>query len=588
MAKLTFAKRSFSAGELSPRICQSRTDLQIHGHCFSGAINLVPFSTGGLSHRPATIAYPELNLTSDASRLISIYLVDDKHMLLIFGDKTLTFVLVDGGKSPKVIKIVKTPYSKEQADQLDYAMSGNLMVLVHRMHRPYQIEIATDGPDFSPMDFSPPPWLGERIVEGNVVEAKLTVTSLISEENYKVVSDTDVFKTTDLGRRIRLGFLPKAWKANHEYSENSYISMGGKVYQSVTRGITSDLWNDKSTATFIEDGSISWKVVSSFQQFSFSKKESQSTVGDISPYYVWGSIVRVLSNKEVVIGLNTAFIIQDNQPIVHWNLSAWGQKEGYPEHVTFYQSRLVFSGTGTDYTSLYFSEYGKFNSFSASAKYNTPDYLEALSVAVTDDIVREIRWIAPFGTGLLIGCDSSLWLFCIQLDQGFNFVLRKISGSGVSSCSPLSVGESLFFVCGAGRRIKAIDGNIEQGFRFTDITQFVDHLFTFRIKQLVFQADPHSIVWVIDRSKPSDLRGYNLLGCRFSSERETDFAWHAHRISTPSHLLSLATSPSLVRGETDVWILVARPDGASDQVLLERLGRFHHAHNCHADGAVLG
>ncbi|MDI1494694.1 MAG: hypothetical protein PUN43_05645, partial [Candidatus Liberibacter asiaticus] len=63
------------------------------------------------------------------------------------------------------------------------------------------------------------------------------------------------------------------------------------------------------------------------------------------------------------------------------------------------------------------------------------------------------------------------WLLSISLSKGLSIDFRRVSGSGVYACPPVSVGDCLVFVCGVGRRIKYLSGSTEQGFRFNEITQ---------------------------------------------------------------------------------------------------------------------
>ncbi|QOI69851.1 tail tubular protein B [Liberibacter phage P-PA19-1] len=593
MGKVTFTKRSFASGELSSRIHQSRNDLQIHSQGFAYSLNLVPLQSGALVHRPRTISYPNLSLPLGSRRLIPFYSTGDTHVLLVFGHKTLSFVKIEGGEHPNIAQDdITTPYSGSVAETLSYAISGNLMILAHPNHPPYQLEVTDKGFNFRIMKFSPPPWLGNGVVGGDSVDAKLRIiipkNNKDEEGEYGVEAiGGDVFKASDKGRFLRLGFTPKAWRAETKYSEKSFIYMYGKIYQSTQGGTSGAKWFDNTKDAFISDGSINWKVVASAQSITsprYGKQTTTTTAEPIPSYYVWGCITNVKNSKKVVIKLNPSFILHDEEPTRLWNLSAWGSKEGYPKTVTFYQNRLVFSGTESDASSLYLSEYRKYNYFSPDGEYGSPDYLKALSVAVTDDVLREIRWMTPMEHGLLVGCDSSLWLLCIDLDNGFNIVTRRISGSGVASCPALSVGDSILFVCGAGRKIKAVSGGIEQGFKFKDVTQFVDHLFTFQVKQMIYQEDPYSLIWIIDKSTPGAYKSYNLLGCRFTSEEETEFAWHAHKIGGDMAILSLATFPSIDRGETDFWMLAMRRTNDSYKVVLERLDCFHLSHNYLADG----
>lgn len=369
--------------------------------------------------------------------------------------------------------------------------------------------------------------------------------------------------------------------------------MHGKVYQSVNGGESGNEWVKNNTAIFIKDGEVLWKLVygtptiGSQSEDTKSKSESKISSGVVPPYYVYGQIISFYNDRKVGINLLPSRTVSQDQDTYKWNFGAWDPNlEGYPSHVTFYQNRLVFSGTQNDASSFYLSEYEDFNSFSPDGDYGSVDYLKALSSEVTDDIVREIRWITPMGKGLLIGCDSSLWFFCIDLERGVNVILRKLSGSGVYSCPPKAVGDSILFVSKAGRCVKAVSGSFEQGFKFLELTQYVDHLFDYRIRQMAYQEEPYSILWVIDRSNLISAEGVSLFGCRFSPEEENDFAWHTHHFDEYG-VIDLTAFPSVDRGQTDLWLLISRAEeNKPSQVNLARLERFRSAYNHFGDWDV--
>lgn len=73
------------------------------------------------------------------------------------------------------------------------------------------------------------------------------------------------------------------------------------------------------------------------------------------------------TRKAIIVAPHYSFCLRHDSATDLWNLSAWGVDEGYPHHVTFYQSRLVFSGTEDDAASLYLSEYQKFHNFSPAS-----------------------------------------------------------------------------------------------------------------------------------------------------------------------------------------------------------------------------
>ncbi|KJZ81587.1 Phage protein [Candidatus Liberibacter solanacearum] len=579
-----YTKRSFAGGEVSPQIMQSRSDLELHSQSLSQCLNMIPLSDGSLVRRPPLHCYEHSNLPPKASRILSFSLGGDKGALFIFGDKKMVYVEVTGIKSPQFVRSYDTPYSFREAEQLDFARMGNLIVLVHSHHPPHKIEFTEAGVIFEKMVFVPPPWLGRRQVGGKKHDAELRVTLSDTRKGKITVTSTfSLFEKSDVGRKLRLGWLPKDWTANTLYPENAFMQMYGKVYRCITEGYSGQNFEDNRRDTYIQDGGVTWKVIASSQELSVDK-EGKSTLGTggqyRTPYYVWGEIVNVIGAKLVEVMLHKDFCVTDSNSTVYWNMSAWGRKEGYPSHVSFYNNRLCFSGSRFDSQSLYLSGYNTFTDFSPDTIEGNVDYRKSLSVAITDDTMSAIRWFRPMEKGLVVGTDTSVWIVILDFERGFNLVSRRLAGIGVYETPPLLVGDELIFVQGAGRKIQIVGGASEQGFQFLDLTRYVDHLLDHRLRQLAYQEDPYSLLWLLNRNG-------ELLGCSLHANLKEGGSWHVHKSGGRGvKIVSLSSCLCLDQGETTVWFLVSRTneDGVSS-IGLEKLGAFNPL-VLHGDGLM--
>ncbi|ONI59075.1 hypothetical protein AYJ09_01435 [Candidatus Liberibacter solanacearum] len=437
------------------------------------------------------------------------------------------------------------------------------------------------------MIFEPPPWLGQRQVGGKKHEAKLKVIlSPTRKGRMSVTSSLPLFKPSDKGRMLRLGWLPIGWKwaKNTCYPENAFIEMFGKVYQSITGGISSGKdWEDNPKDTYIKDGTVTWKVIASSQELSVDKdgKTTLGTGGKVrTPYYVWGEIVNVPGSKSADITIHKDFCITNDNKTPFWNMSAWGSEEGYPAHVSFYQNRLCFSGSKFDPQAIYCSGRNTFNDFSPDTIEGNVDTRKSLSIAITDDTMSAIRWFRPMEKGLVVGTDTSLWIVILDFERGFNLISRRLAGVGVYDAPPLIVGDELIFVQGAGRKIQIVGGASEQGFQFCELTQNVDHLLDHRIKQLAYQEDPYSLLWVLNNKG-------ELLGCSLHANSKEGGSWHVHKIGGRGiKILSLSSCLCLDQGETAVWFLVRRKnDHGVSSIGCEKLGSFNPL-ALHGDGLM--
>ncbi|AHA28023.1 hypothetical protein [Candidatus Liberibacter americanus] len=577
MGNVSWTKHSFAAGELSHKICQSRSDLKIHSQGVSKCQNLIPLSVGSLIALPELIKVSDCKLPTDASRIIPFNLVNGVYVLCVFGEQEVVILNLGSAENlkPQEVTSIRTPYHFGEASQLEFAVFGSLMVLVHRSHPPCQI-LCKDGVfSFSEMKFFPPPWLADNVKEGIGYQVDLSIKKAQDDSKlFEISSDFKLFSADDTGRYLRFGCLPSARKSDFKYPENSFMVSDGKVYQSKKGGLSSENpFTQKEGTIYAKDGEVTWIEVASFGIKNSSESGSNSffhkSPSLLSPYFIWGEIKEVFNDgKKVLVLPKSKHSFLSGEKVVSWNFSAWTRNNGYPQHVSFYQNRLVFSGGKDDELSVYLSSYDSFNDFSIDGEYGCFDLKKALTMAVTDTSVSEIKWLHPFGGGILVGCDTSLWLLSISYTQGLSVDFRRISGSGVYSCPPVSASDYLFFVYGAGRRVKAVTGSTEQGFKFVDLSIFVDHLFTHSIKGLSYQEEPYSLLWVYYDSQPY------MSGCLFNPEEE-NFAWHIHNLEPGQYFKSLASFPSEKHGDTSVWILteVCNEEG-NCRPQLGRLGIF--------------
>ncbi|XCD52814.1 N-6 DNA methylase (plasmid) [Candidatus Liberibacter asiaticus] len=351
MVNTTWTKHSFSAGELSPRLLQSRKDLSLHAQGVAKSRNLIPLRYGPLVSMPLMQEYRDCRLDPRSNRVFSFSIPDGGYALMVFGDKKLQIVVVRSSTkwSPALFgKTYKTPYTFKDNKSLDYAVFGSTAVFVHKDHPPHHLLYIQDGDKisftFDEIKFLPPPWLGDGMISGVKSNAKLSI-SQADTSTARITSDMKIFKPLDKGRSIRLGCHPPEWAKNTNYSIGAYIVADDKVYRSLTTGRSGDRFGYSKGATYVKDNNITWITVLNLS----SKTSRESASGAVDPYYVWGDIKDVSKDgRSISVAPQSQTLFQAGVSVVSWFMSAWGEQEGYPSHVTFHNNRLLFSGSKGD------------------------------------------------------------------------------------------------------------------------------------------------------------------------------------------------------------------------------------------------
>lgn len=128
------AQNSFTSGVLDP-ILHERHDHPLYSAGVSRLDNLIVLPQGGVKRRPGTrFVTPAKNNT--ATRLIPFVYSATQGVMLEFGEFYIRF-FENGGQlvtAPNTPLQITTPYTEAQVANLDYAQTGNTLVITHPRH----------------------------------------------------------------------------------------------------------------------------------------------------------------------------------------------------------------------------------------------------------------------------------------------------------------------------------------------------------------------------------------------------------------------------------------------------------------------
>ena len=190
MTTMRTFQASFSSGEIAPAL-RARSDLSRFATSLAACRNFIIHKAGGASNRPGTKFLGEVE-NSDFCPTLIPFRFDNMTQVCILemGEKTMRVwfrgELVVDGSAPFLIK---TPYSAEEAKDLNYVQSANVVYFAHKNHPPQKLSRTswTDW-NFKTVDFIPtvaPPPKGKAVLSGSV-GAKATMTA-----SYKVSALSD-------------------------------------------------------------------------------------------------------------------------------------------------------------------------------------------------------------------------------------------------------------------------------------------------------------------------------------------------------------------------------------------------------------
>lgn len=570
MVKATVVNNSFSSGEVSPFVHQSGSDLKVYKGCLVHCHNYIPLRTRALMRRTGTRVYHVFDNPDYAHRLLT-FIVDPRSCaLVVLGVETLQIFLRQGDFFRQG-ECFDTPYSREDISDIRVAQHTDTMFFAHPHHPPHQLTITEDRWSFKPVDFVSTPQAPRQYVGRKKIDARLKTPFDNSKTSrtgiIAVEADRDVFKKGDVGRQLSLGWSPPAWKSSTWYSRNCVVICGGKLFKCVGEGQSqANTWQPNAQRRQ-EDGSVTWLFIKEAPELILKMEGSDQI------FWAQGSINAFKTPRKVLLNVGEMFPLQDSNYTDYWSLGEWGEEEGYPPFVTFYEDRCVFAGNKHNPQSLHFSKFSDFKTFSSSVEeYSDKDLKSPFSVRLSGTARQTIQWVYPFDSGLLIGTNSSLWFLSSlsereETSQSTVF-LRCVSGVSTASPPPVMVGTQCVFVQGSQQSLFSMQSDRKWRYQFTDLNVLAEHMNIGGIKEFDFQASPYSILWIVRRDGA-------LIGCTYDPENDI-CAWHSHYCGgEKTTILSLTCAPNNLGGQDECWLLVSRKgfDGKI-RTSLETFGRF--------------
>lgn len=567
MTKASHFKNSFVTGEVSPFVYQSGSNLKIYQGCLVHCHNYIPLRTGALVRRPGTQVYHVFDDVDKPHRLVSFVKDAYTAYIIVLGNLKLHIFERRMGDCSKVTTI-EVPYKKEDIDEINVAQNVDTLWMVHPKHPPCHLELKGKDWEFKEVSFKHVPQLKKQFIDDKKVSITLKTPFENSETGktgiVSVEADGEMFKETDVGRELNLGYHPPKWKPDTWYLENSYVVHNDRLLKCIGKGKSqSTEWTFSDKEHQQKDGSCLWEKV------EITKGNAQN----LHLVWVTGVIKSFKTAKWVLLELKGKFPLQDDQPTKEWLLGEWGQEEGYPPFVTFFDNRLVLGGNKNNTQTVHFSKLDDFTDFNQmSEQAGRIDLTSSFSVSLGSNVRQGIQWLSHKDSGLLVGTESALWLISrTNQDESITIasvVVRSLGSFGSIAVSPILVGSHCVFVQDTGRALISIVDMKQQGYRFTDLNVWAEHILTKGVWETALQHSPYSIIWVV-------LRDGRLVGCTFDPENEV-CAWHKHDLGGVStQIQSLTSFASFSDGQDDLWLLVERQDDTGRKTKsLEKMGNF--------------
>ena len=462
--------------------------------------------------------------------LIPFYISEKHNFILDFEHECIRFfshygeVLTSGGD----IYEVETPYKHDEIKDIRYIQNGDILYLFHKNH---PIKTLTRYADnnwiLSTFELRNGPW-------ENVNTSDTTMIASASTGTITITSSANVFKSTDVGRLVRLTVLDisaKPWTASTSFVINQVVTSDGHYYQALSAGTSGNV-KPVHTEGSKTDGVIQWKYLHSgygtarITAFTDAKNVT-AAVQDYIP--------------EEVTTTATAY----------WELGLIHAGSEYPVCGAFFRNRFCFMVTSNYIPKVCMSCSDDYDNF-ADKDFGEVQATNAITVPVINDKYNIPSWLCASDV-LFVGTSSGEYYIDSSSASAAmapdNVKIQPISEIGSKPIQPVKIGSHVLFVTSSGTSIRDIIYSFNtDSYDPIDLSLFGRHLLASGIMDMVYQEYPDKVIWFT-------VGDGRLIGMTFSSEQQVA-ALHQHNVS--GDVTSMTVIPSYDYNIEDLWFIVKR------------------------------
>ena len=614
-------KESFNAGEFTPKL-YSRYELSKYKNGCKTLTNFVPLPHGPVARRPGTKYVTEVKTSSKYTRLIPFVFSEDDAYIIEAGDQYFRFyrnngqiqgvdsdtkllLHFDGANNSTTINDdgdtghtctangdakLKTAYKKFGTASCYFDGTGDYISV----------------PDHADWTFG----AGKFTVDFWVRYAETPSGTDIyfehetdADNDYKAYwsSDTLYFGVRDTGvDEVLLSYswtptvdtwyhiaVIRGWGGN---ANDWALCLNGEAVDTDTVNHTIDDY----TGTFNISGAAAFAVKGYIDEFRVSKGTARWTANFAPPTSAYpfgddsGTAYEIattytepdLPNLHFVQSGDVMYIVNENYVVrkltrsdhASWAIAdvtfttppaAWSAND-YPRTIDFYEDRLCFGGSPDQPDTIWTSDVGDYETFTAGGADDA-----AITLTLSARRVNDIKWLSS-ARRLLIGTGGEEWWASGPSDTEpitpSNQVAKKDSGWGSNRLMPIDIGDAVFYCQKKGRKVRELryDFNRDR-YISTDLSVLAEHLTeNYSITSFAYQEDPYKILWCV-RSDGT------LLSLTYLQEHDV-IAWATH--TSGSGLFKyVASIPGDI--EDQVWFVIERVVDGSTVQYIEYLGDFN-------------
>lgn len=266
-----------------------------------------------------------------------------------------------------------------------------------------------------------------------------------------------------------------------------------------------------------------------------------------------------------------------------WEEGAWSDYRGYPSAITLFEQRLWLGGNTADPSTLWASNSGAFESFEDGS-----DDADALVYRLASGSADGIRWLSG---GRILTAGTSAGEYAIAASNQnealtpSNVQAKMQTTFGTSMAQPIRINQAVLYPQRSGvvdnpaRKLREFAYSFQaDAYDSEDLTIFSEHITGSGFEQIVYVADPDSVIWL----RRTD---GTMAACTYERKQEV-IAWHRHEMGGTSAVVeSIASIPGADGNE--IYLSVSRTINGGTKKYIEVLVDDFRSDTAKADAVFL-
>lgn len=546
MPRLTLNQTNFTAGEVSPRML-GRVDIARYQNGAEIIENAWPVIHGGCVRRDGTLLCSPAKYPDKNCRLIPYVFNASQAYMVEMGDLYVRIHFADGTYSG--IELV-SPYAHTILDRLDYVQGADTMFIFCNTVPVYRLRRITN----TEWSLAPAPFVTKPFDEKGIdFLTTFTIDNPAVGTGRTATAAEPAFLAADVGREI--------WSGGG-VAKITAVTSATVATVEVTNAFsatTRPTWSLKGSPQTTNTLSAATPVGASVSMTLGAAGWRASDVGKFVKINSGLLEIATYTSATVVSGIiRSAPTSAVASPANAWSLEAsvWNDIDGYPGAGTLYEQRLALGGSTNYPQTIWESRTGEYLNFELGTKDD-----DAISYNLSSDQINPILHIGQINAliPLTYGGEFTVSGGVEKAITPTNVRAKNPSVYGCNRVRPVRIGNELYFVQRAGRKLRAMAYKYDSDtFGSPDMSVLSEHATKSGVIDMAYQQEPESILFMV--------RADGVMAT-MTVDRDQDVIGWARQITDGAYE-SVASIPTVTGDQ--VWTVVRRNIGGVNVRYIER------------------